>query len=102
MSSRYEIKDLLAIKNKEKTLSEIAKKYGVKEETITKQMERNKIYRKKQRVRVISPFTNKIFDSMGEAAYELGVSTESVRLAANGKRVKVFEDLDITIERIDL
>lgn len=92
--------DLLAICKGEKTIKQVAKKHNLKEDTIKKYLYINKLYRHKTPVEVISPFTNKTYDSIRECADDLGVSSESVRSALKGNYVKCLDELDILIKRV--
>ena len=55
----------------------------------------------KHKFKIISPFKNKVVYSYSAVADELGVSETTIRNYLKGKKVKLFEDLDIKVEVVE-
>lgn len=98
---KYDINDLHAIGNGEKTIDEIAKKYGVRKMNIIDALHRNKIHIKKNKpIHLISPYTDKIYENANELAKELDLTPRTIRRALNGERIQLLEELEIKLEEV--
>ena len=98
---KYELKDLEKVAKGKMTIEEACDFYGVSRENFIKAMNRKGYYLKKTTIKITSPSKTKIVKSFSACAYELKVSEQTIRNYLKGKRVKLFEDLDIKIEVVD-
>lgn len=98
---KYEDDDLKAIANKEKSVSEIAIKYGVSSNAIRKALIRKGWFARKVRVKIITPYKTKTVSSIQECADELQLSSATIRKALNGETIKTLEELNVRLEIVE-
>ena len=99
--NKYELEDLLAIKEGTLTIRDVALKYETSEFAVKKALTRSGIYLKKKTIIIHTPYGAKKCFGIREVADELNLSQWSIKQALSGKRVKTIEDLDIKLEVID-
>ena len=97
----YNDKDFERVVSGKASVNEMCEYYGVDRKNFIKAMNRKGYYLKKTTLKIISPNKTKIVKSFSACAYELKVSEQTIRNAIKGKRVKLFEDLDIKIEVVE-
>ena len=96
MNSKYDLDDFEKVITKEKTIGEIAHKYGVSPNRIRQAMiERG--YRLNKRIKIISPYKVIVVQDKQKCADELNVSRQTVVRALKGIRVPTLDDLGIKI-----
>ena len=95
---KYDENDFKKVKKGEATIEEMCKKYNVPRACFYRAMNRQGYYVKKAKIKIISPTKTKIVYSFSACADELKVSQQTIRNYLNGKRVKLFEKLDIKIK----
>lgn len=95
---KYLEEDLLAIVHKEKTLKEVAGKYGVSQNSLIRCLNRRKYYLRKMRIKIKTPYKTTIVDSVQECADTLHLSKETIRQALKGKKIKTLEELNVKLE----
>lgn len=96
---KYEEQDLEDLVKGLTDINKLCEKYGTKPHSIIRQANRRGYYSRKTKVIIVSPFKNIVCDSITDCAYELGVSIPTIYKALKGERVKIFEELDITIKK---
>lgn len=99
--NKYEIDDLLDIKNGKSTLQEIADKYETTPKAIQMALNRNGIYLNKKIIIIHSPYGSKKCVGIKAVAKELNLSQWSIKQALKGKTLKTLKDLDIKLEVIN-
>ena len=98
---KYNEEDFKKVASGKASVKEMCEFYGVSREAFILAMNRQKYYLKKTKLKIISPSKIKIVYSFSACAYELRVSERTIRNYLQGKRVKLFEDLDIKIEVVE-
>lgn len=98
---KYLEEDLEAIRRKEKTVKEVADKYGVSQNALIRCLNRRKYYIRKMRIKIKTPYKTTVVDSLQECADTLHLSKETIRQAIKGKRIKTLEDLNIKLEVVN-
>ena len=97
---KYDDTDFEKVVKKETTINEMLIKYNVNKKTFIKALNRRGYYLNKTKIKITSPFKTKIIYSYSACANELGVSERTIRNYLGGKRVKIFEEMNIKIEVI--
>lgn len=98
MKKKYEYEDLLKVSNHEMSSKECAEKYGTESKNIYKAMFRQRMFVYKKRIRIKTPYGNKVVRGITACAEELKLSPTSVKRALRGERVVCLEELNITLE----
>ena len=96
MNCKYDLDDFEKIVNKEKTVGEIAKKYGVSPSRIRQALS-ERGYHINKRVVIISPYKTIICQDKQKCADELKVSRQTIINALKGIRVPTLDELGIKI-----
>ena len=99
--NKYEIEDLVAIKEHRATIHEIAIKYDTSDKAIQTALNRSGIYLKKKTIIIHSPYGAKKCIGIKQVAKELKLSQWTIKQALKGNRVRLLEKLDIKLEVID-
>ena len=94
---RYDDDDLLDIVSGNKTKEQVAEKYNTKISVINRAMSRRGLWVRKKRIEIITPYGNKVCNSITETANELGLSHESIRRALRGLPVKMLTEMEIIV-----
>ncbi len=94
---KYRLEDIEQLKTKTISPKELAKKYGVSEQSIYRLCEREHIHFYKPVIVIHSPYEDIYVRGKQECAEELHISYASVSNALKGKKVKVLEELGITL-----
>ena len=94
----YQTKDLIDIKNGKATIDQVAQKYGVSRVAIIEAMSKRKIFVKKKRILITTPYEQRVVGSIQECAKVLEMSRESIVKALKGQRVATLEALEIKVE----
>lgn len=97
---KYLEEDLEAIAKKQKTIKEVADDYGVTQSAVLRILNMRGYHVRKRKIRIKTPYKTVVVGSVQECAETLKLSTQSVRNALKGKRVKTLEDLGIKLEVI--
>ena len=100
MNIKYNKQDFELIVEKKKTVEQIALKYAVCPATLKRQMNRAGYYLNKRKILIISPYKLIECNGISECARELNVSTATIQNALKGKRIKILEELEITLKEI--
>ena len=95
---KYLEEDLEAIAKKELTIKEVAIKYGVSQNAVLRILNMRGYHVRKRKIKIKTPYKTVVVGSVQECAETLKLSTQSVRNALNGKRVKTLDDLGIKLE----
>ena len=96
MNSRYDLDDFEKIIRREITVKEIAEKYGVSQGRIRCALiERG--YHINKRIKIVSPYKTMVVQDKQKCADELNVSRQTIINALKGKRIPMFEELNIKI-----
>lgn len=98
---RYTRADIEKLATKKATPKEVADKYGVDVQCIYRLCEREHIHFYKPVIKIHTPYKDIYVKGKQECAEELQISYSSVRNALNGKRVKILEELNITLSYVD-
>lgn len=99
---KYNEKDFEKVAKGLASVDEMCEFYGVSHEAFITAMNRKNYYLKKTKLKITTPHKTKVVYSFSACAYELKVSEQTIRNYLKGKRVKVFEDLGIKIEVVQL
>lgn len=95
---KYDIKDFEAVASGKVDVKSMCDFYGVSHKAFVLAMNRNGFYLRKTKIKIKTPNQTKVVSSISECAYELKVSDETIRNCLKGKRIKLFDDMGITIE----
>ena len=95
---KYSDKDFEKVVKGKATIDDMCEFYGVSHDVFVKAMNRKGYYTRKTKLKIVSPNKTKVVYSFSACAYELKVSERTIRNYLLGKRVKLFEELDIRIE----
>lgn len=98
--SKYDLKDLIAVKNGEATIDEVARKYDTSIVAIKSVMSRKGIWRKKRRVRLVMPHKDMICNSIEECASITNVTSPTLKRALEGEDVPALKKLNIKVEYV--
>ena len=99
---KYNEKDLEKVAQGKVSVEDMCELYCVSRENFIKAMNRKGYYLKKTTIKIISPNKIKIVKSFSACAYELKVSERTIRNALKGKRIKLFEELGIKLEVVQV
>ena len=97
---KYDKEDLLLVAQGKATPKEMCDKYNVPYQTFMCALNRSGLYIKKHKLKIITPYGNKIVYSFRACADELNCSEQTIRNYLKGKKIKLFEELEIKIEEI--
>ena len=95
---KYNLEDFEKVVSGKYDIDELSKRYGVSHNALIRAMNRNGYYMRKTKIKIISPNKTKIVYSYSACADELKVSERTIRNYVQGKRVKIFEEMEIKIE----
>ena len=95
---KYLEEDLEAIAKKETTIKAVAEKYGVSQNAVLRILNMRGYHLRKQKIKIKTPYKTVVVGSIQECAETLKLSTQSIRNALKGQRIKTLEDLHITVE----
>lgn len=95
---KYLEEDLEAIAKKQKTIKQVAEEYGVSQNSLLRILNMRGYHLRKRKIRIRTPYKTVVVGSIQECAETLKLSTQSIRNALKGQRVKTLEDLHITVE----
>ena len=95
---KYNVKDFEKVANGKANIEDMCEFYGVKKQVFVNAMNRAGFYSNKTKIKIVSPSKTKIVYGYNACAEELKVSPQTIRNAVHGQRVKVFEELGITIQ----
>lgn len=98
---RYDRNDFELYKQGAVDIKTLANKYETSVNTIRRAMNRDKVFARKTRIKIITPYKTLIVDSKTECAYELKVGIATVYRALSGYPVKMFEDMGISLEVVE-
>lgn len=98
---KYDDKDFEKVVKGKATINEMSEFYGVSREAFILAMNRKGYYSKKTKLRITTPHKTKVVYSFSACAYELKVSEQTIRNYIKGKRVKLFEDMNIKVEVVE-
>lgn len=95
---KYLDEDIEAVTNGLITIDDLAKDYGVSKETLRRYLNRHGYYIRKVKIKIVSPYQTQVALSIQECADTLKLSRTTIERALSGQRVKVLEELGITLE----
>ena len=95
---KYLEEDLEAVSRKEKTVKEVALKYGVSQNALVRCLNRRKYYLRKIRIIIRTPYKTTVVDSVQECADTLHLSVSTIKKALKGGYVKTLDELNIKLE----
>ena len=95
---KYLEEDLEAISKKTMTIKQVADKYGVSQTAVLRILNIRGYHIRKRKIIIRTPYNSAVVGSVQECAETLNLSTQSIRNALHGKRVKTLEDLGIKLE----
>lgn len=95
---KYLEEDLEAIAKKEKTLKEVALKYGVTQSALRRCLNRHNYHSRKVKIIIRTPYNSAMVGSVQECAETLKLSRSTIYNALNGKPIKTLDDLGIKLE----
>lgn len=98
---KYTKADIESLANRTATPKEIATKYGVDVQCVYRLCEREHIHFYKPVIKIHTPYKDIFAKGKQECAEELQISYSSVMNALNGKRVKLLEELGITLSYVE-
>ena len=93
----YNEDDLQKLSNGELDIKEVCEKYGRNERQVKDVMRYRGLKVPSRLIKIETPYQVKIVSSVEEASDTLKVSDTTVRQALNGKRIKLFEELEIVL-----
>jgi len=94
---KYKMSDIKQLATKDISPKEFAKKHNVSLQAVYRLCEREHIHFYKPVIQIHSPYKDIYCRGKQEVAEELQISYTSVSNALKGKRVKILEDLGITL-----
>ena len=94
---KYELQDFEKVVKGYASVEQMCEQYEVSRATFLRAMNRKGFYIKKIKLKIITPTKIKIVSSISDCAYELKVSDKTIKNYLKGKRVKLFEELNIHI-----
>ena len=94
---KYKKSDVQLLADKKITPKDFALKYGVSVQCIYRLCEREHIHLAKPVIQIHSPYKDIYVRGKQEVAEELQISYTSVVNALKGKKVKILEELGITL-----
>ena len=94
---KYKKEDIELLADKDITPRDFAIKYGVSVQAVYRLCEREHIHLAKPVIRIHSPYSDIYVRGKQECAEELQISYTSVANALKGKKVKILEELGITL-----
>lgn len=95
---KYLDEDLEAITKGLVTIDDLAKDYGVSKDTLRRYLNRHGYHLRKVRIKIKDPYNTRVVSSIQECADTLKLSRYTINRALNGERIKVLEELGITLE----
>lgn len=95
---KYDIKDFEDVASGKKDVNSMCEYYNVSHKAFILAMNRKGYYLRKRRIKIMTPNQTKVVSSISECAYELKVSDETIRNCLKGKRIKLFDEMNIKIE----
>ena len=95
---KYLDDDLESVANGTKSITEVAWQYNVSVIALKRAMNRRGYYLRKKKIKITTPYKTYVVDGIQECANTLKLSTQSIKNALKGKRVKTLEELNIKIE----
>ena len=98
---KYMKADIDKLANKEIKPKELADKYGVDVQCIYRLCERERIHFYKPVIKIHTPYKDIYVKGKQECAEELQISYSSVKNALQGKKVKILEELNITLSYVE-
>ena len=99
---KYDDADFELLKQGKVSIQELADKYGVSTNAIHKAKDQRGIKLIKKRIRIISPYGNKVCESQMEVAQELKISQKMVGMILKGyNKCKIVNELQIKLEVIE-
>jgi len=98
---KYNDKDFEKVAKGKVSVDDMCEFYGVSHQVFVNAMNRRGYYQRKTKIKIISPTKTKIVYSFSACAYELKVSEQTIRNYLKGKKVKVFEDMNIKVEVVE-
>ena len=97
---QYEEQDLIKLSTGELEIEDVCVKYARTERQVKDVMRYRGLKLPSRRIRIETPYQVVVVNSVEEASKTLMVSDTTIRQALNGKRIQLFEELEIKLYEV--